>query len=94
MTEPEPFEIAVSQDALDDRPNDLLIWEGMELACALGCRQLDLGPSDDDQHERKPPMQKAPLSLRPLSIRPWSLAVALGATLAEVRDMVAVLRPP
>jgi CelD/BcsL family acetyltransferase involved in cellulose biosynthesis len=40
---------ASSPDALSVRPNSLLTWEGMELASALGCRWLDLGPSDDDQ---------------------------------------------
>ena len=40
---------ASSLDALEARPNSLLAWEGMELANALGCRRLDLGPSDDDQ---------------------------------------------
>jgi CelD/BcsL family acetyltransferase involved in cellulose biosynthesis len=40
---------ASAPDALRARPNDLLIWEGIELATALGCRRLDLGPSDDDQ---------------------------------------------
>jgi CelD/BcsL family acetyltransferase involved in cellulose biosynthesis len=40
---------ASSLDALDARPNSLLTWEGMELASSLGCRWLDLGPSDDDQ---------------------------------------------
>jgi CelD/BcsL family acetyltransferase involved in cellulose biosynthesis len=40
---------ASSLDALEVRPNSLLTWEGIELANTLGCRQLDLGPSDDDQ---------------------------------------------
>lgn len=40
---------ASSLDALRARPNDLLAWEGIQLAQALGCRSLDLGPSDDDQ---------------------------------------------
>lgn len=40
---------ASSLAALDARPNSLLTWEGMELASSLGCRRLDLGPSDDDQ---------------------------------------------
>jgi CelD/BcsL family acetyltransferase involved in cellulose biosynthesis len=40
---------ASSLDALDVRPNSLLTWEGIELASTLGCRVLDLGPSDDDQ---------------------------------------------
>ncbi len=40
---------ASATDALASRPNDLLVWEGIELARQLGCRQLDLGPSDDDQ---------------------------------------------
>ncbi|MEO8667552.1 MAG: GNAT family N-acetyltransferase [Bauldia sp.] len=40
---------ASSLTDLDERPNDLLLWEGMELASALGCSHLDLGPSDDDQ---------------------------------------------
>jgi hypothetical protein len=40
---------ASSQDALHARPNSLLLWEGIELAAALGCRYLDLGASDDDQ---------------------------------------------
>jgi CelD/BcsL family acetyltransferase involved in cellulose biosynthesis len=31
------------------RPNDLLLWSGIELAAHLGCRLLDLGASDDDQ---------------------------------------------
>jgi len=36
-------------ETLDARPNDLLVWEGIELASSLGCNTLDLGPSDDDQ---------------------------------------------
>lgn len=36
-------------DGLDVRPNNLLVWEGIKLAKALGCSALDLGPSDDDQ---------------------------------------------
>lgn len=36
-------------DALNARPNNRLVWEGVLLAKALGCRYLDLGPSDDDQ---------------------------------------------
>ncbi len=36
-------------DALAERPNDALLWEGIRLAQRLGCRQLDLGASDDDQ---------------------------------------------
>jgi CelD/BcsL family acetyltransferase involved in cellulose biosynthesis len=34
---------------LSARPNDLLLWAGIELAARLGCRLLDLGASDDDQ---------------------------------------------
>jgi CelD/BcsL family acetyltransferase involved in cellulose biosynthesis len=40
---------ASASAALDLRPNNLLIWRGIELAKSLGCRRLDLGPSDDDQ---------------------------------------------
>ncbi len=40
---------ASAVDALDVRPNSLLTWAGIELATQLGCRRLDLGPSDDDQ---------------------------------------------
>ena len=40
---------ASDPDALGSRPNDLLLWTGIELAAALGCRLLDLGASDDDQ---------------------------------------------
>jgi CelD/BcsL family acetyltransferase involved in cellulose biosynthesis len=36
-------------DALDERPNNLLVWAGISLARTLDCRRLDLGPSDDDQ---------------------------------------------
>jgi CelD/BcsL family acetyltransferase involved in cellulose biosynthesis len=35
--------------ALDVRPNTLLTWAGISLARSLGCRALDLGPTDDDQ---------------------------------------------
>jgi len=35
--------------ALRWRPNNLLVWGGMQLAQSLGCRALDLGPSDDNQ---------------------------------------------
>ncbi len=35
--------------ALHLRPNDLLLWSGIELATRLGCTALDLGASDDDQ---------------------------------------------
>ena len=34
---------------LDARPNDLLVWAGIELAARLGCRCVDLGASADDQ---------------------------------------------
>jgi CelD/BcsL family acetyltransferase involved in cellulose biosynthesis len=34
---------------LSARPNDLLVWSGIELAARLGCRSLDFGVSDDDQ---------------------------------------------
>lgn len=34
---------------LGARPNDLLLWAGIELATQLGCRHLDLGATDDDQ---------------------------------------------
>jgi lipid II:glycine glycyltransferase (peptidoglycan interpeptide bridge formation enzyme) len=40
---------ASAQDALEVRPNNLLVWAGVLLAQSLGCRNLDLGPSDDDQ---------------------------------------------
>jgi lipid II:glycine glycyltransferase (peptidoglycan interpeptide bridge formation enzyme) len=30
-------------------PNNLLLWEGIQLAKNIGCRLLDLGLSDDDQ---------------------------------------------
>lgn len=36
-------------DTLEFRPNDLLVKAGIDLARSLGCRALDLGPSDDDQ---------------------------------------------
>jgi CelD/BcsL family acetyltransferase involved in cellulose biosynthesis len=36
-------------DHLEWRPNNMLVWGGLQLAHALGCRTLDLGPSDDDQ---------------------------------------------
>jgi len=31
------------------RPNSRLIWDGIALARSVGCRYLDLGPSDDNQ---------------------------------------------
>jgi CelD/BcsL family acetyltransferase involved in cellulose biosynthesis len=40
---------ASASDALNTRPNNLLVWSGVMLAQSLGCRFLDLGPSDDDQ---------------------------------------------
>ena len=40
---------ASSPAALGARPNDLLVWDGIRLAKALGCRRLDFGASDDDQ---------------------------------------------
>jgi CelD/BcsL family acetyltransferase involved in cellulose biosynthesis len=36
-------------DTLGFRPNDLLVKAGIDLARSLGCRALDLGPSDDNQ---------------------------------------------
>jgi CelD/BcsL family acetyltransferase involved in cellulose biosynthesis len=36
-------------DNLSSRPNDLLIWEGIRCAKALGCTYLDFGLSDWDQ---------------------------------------------
>ncbi len=35
--------------ALDVRPNTMLTWAGILHARAVGCRRLDLGPTDDDQ---------------------------------------------
>lgn len=40
---------ASDQQHLMLRPNNLLIWAGVELAVSRGLRTLDLGPSDDDQ---------------------------------------------
>ena len=40
---------ASAESGLPLRPNNLLIWNGIQLAQSLGCRWLDLGPSDDDQ---------------------------------------------
>jgi CelD/BcsL family acetyltransferase involved in cellulose biosynthesis len=40
---------ASDPDHLDARPNDLLLWAGVELAARLGCRLVDLGASDDAQ---------------------------------------------
>jgi CelD/BcsL family acetyltransferase involved in cellulose biosynthesis len=40
---------ASDAQALCLRPNDMLVWEGMRLARALGCREVDLGASDDSQ---------------------------------------------
>ena len=40
---------ASDPDALGSRPNNLLLWAGIELAATLGCRLVDLGASDDDQ---------------------------------------------
>jgi lipid II:glycine glycyltransferase (peptidoglycan interpeptide bridge formation enzyme) len=40
---------ASAVDELAPRPNNLLVWDGLALARRLGCRRLDLGPSDDDQ---------------------------------------------
>ena len=34
---------------LGARPNDLVLWAGIELAARLGCGLVDLGASDDDQ---------------------------------------------
>ena len=36
-------------EALPLRPNNLLVSDGIELACALGCRRFDFGASDEDQ---------------------------------------------
>jgi len=36
-------------DHLAPRPNTLLMWQAVLQARSLGCRSLDLGPSDDDQ---------------------------------------------
>jgi CelD/BcsL family acetyltransferase involved in cellulose biosynthesis len=43
------YKFNASGDSLELRPNNLLVWAGIELAQSLGCRKLDLGPSDDDQ---------------------------------------------
>ena len=40
---------ASDPEALGSRPNDLLLWGGIELGHRLGCRRVDLGASDDDQ---------------------------------------------
>lgn len=40
---------ASDRENLQLRPNNRLVWEGIKIARDLGCRYLDLGPSDDDQ---------------------------------------------
>jgi CelD/BcsL family acetyltransferase involved in cellulose biosynthesis len=40
---------ASDPSGLGARPNDLLLWSGIELAARLGCTLVDLGVSDDDQ---------------------------------------------
>lgn len=40
---------ASDPEGLPARPNDMLVDAGLGLARGLGCRALDLGPSDDDQ---------------------------------------------
>ena len=40
---------ASAPESLYLRPNNLLVWEGLELARSLGCTELDFGPSDDNQ---------------------------------------------
>ncbi len=40
---------ASDPDGLAWRPNNLLVWGGVQLAQSLGCGALDLGPSDDTQ---------------------------------------------
>jgi lipid II:glycine glycyltransferase (peptidoglycan interpeptide bridge formation enzyme) len=40
---------ASSPDSLSARPNTLLVSAGIRLAKSLGCQNLDLGPSDDNQ---------------------------------------------
>jgi CelD/BcsL family acetyltransferase involved in cellulose biosynthesis len=40
---------ASCMSSLQLRANNLLVWAGISLAQSLGCRELDLGPSDDDQ---------------------------------------------
>jgi len=36
-------------EALEHRPNNLLLWAGVTLGRSLGCGLLDLGASDDDE---------------------------------------------
>jgi len=40
---------ASDAEALQLRPNNLLLWEGVKLGKSMGCRSFDLGASDDDQ---------------------------------------------
>lgn len=40
---------ASSGDALDQRPNDAIMWEGIQLAHGAGDKWLDFGVSDTDQ---------------------------------------------
>lgn len=40
---------ASAPETLPLRPNDLLLWEGLRLAHELGCREVDLGATDDNQ---------------------------------------------
>jgi hypothetical protein len=40
---------ATNPDFQAHRPTDLLIWEGIQLAKSLNCKDIDFGLSDDDQ---------------------------------------------
>lgn len=89
---------ASALDALGARPNSLLVWEGMELASALGCRQLDLGPSDDDQpglirFKRQFGAQERELRFLRLAPPGWDDRPAL-ASMRRIGDLTALLTQP
>jgi CelD/BcsL family acetyltransferase involved in cellulose biosynthesis len=89
---------ASEETGLHLRPNNLLIWSGIQLAKSLGCRWLDLGPSDDDQPglvRFKRDFGAAESELRHLRISP---AAAVHRDTRQIRrllgDITALLTTP
>ncbi len=82
---------ASAQDALSMRPNNLLLWEGAQMAHRLDCQTLDLGPSDDTQPGLIRFKQDSGATCGELSFLRWSPEAWDDPRAAEVRRVLGQL---
>jgi CelD/BcsL family acetyltransferase involved in cellulose biosynthesis len=83
---------ASDPSALGARPNNILLWEGVELARSLGCHTLDLGRSDDDQPGLIRFKTQSGATERELSVRTWTPpGMQPSASVARLRTTLADL---